>query len=274
MTHIPHTPPPAAPPSTLREHGRLRTLHEKFVVEERYVRPEQRRRLYVSAVVLALTGGALFTWLLVSVLTGTGPAALDDEVATWFTQQRNESATIGMIALAIAFGPFVMPVVVLAVTVVWTLRARHAWRPLVLAGGMLVGVVTAQIVARLVQRERPPLSLMLFGGDTTFSFPSGHVLGASDFFLITAFLIVSRRGGPRAALVAFALAAFGIAAQIVSRLYLGYHWLTDTLASVSLSLVILGLVIAVDTWRTVRIPGEPIEGPLSIPQESDAAPDS
>jgi len=47
-----------------------------------------------------------------------------------------------------------------------------------------------------------------------------------------------------------------IAGQIISRLYLGYHWLSDTLASVSLSLVMLGSVIAIDTWRTARVPGE------------------
>jgi membrane-associated phospholipid phosphatase len=49
----------------------------------------------------------------------------------------------------------------------------------------------------------------------------------------------------------------------VSRLYLGYHWLSDALASVSLSLLILGGVIALDTWRTARIPGERITGELS-----------
>jgi undecaprenyl-diphosphatase len=46
-------------------------------------------------------------------------------------------------------------------------------------------------------------------------------------------------------------------------LYLGYHWLSDALASVSLSLVILGGVIALDTWRTARIPGERITGEFS-----------
>lgn len=35
-------------------------------------------------------------------------------------------------------------------------------------------------------------------------------------------------------------------------LYLGYHWLTDTLASVALAVAILGAVITVDTWRTTR----------------------
>jgi undecaprenyl-diphosphatase len=46
-----------------------------------------------------------------------------------------------------------------------------------------------------------------------------------------------------------------IAVASVSRIYLGYHWPTDALASLSISLVILGSVIAIDTGRTVRTPG-------------------
>jgi hypothetical protein len=34
-------------------------------------------------------------------------------------------------------------------------------------------------------------------------------------------------------------------------------------ASVSLSLVVLGTVIAVDTWRTARVQGEQVTGELS-----------
>ncbi len=49
----------------------------------------------------------------------------------------------------------------------------------------------------------------------------------------------------------------------ISRLYLGYHWLTDALASLSISLVVLGGVIALDTWRTARVHGEPVTGTLS-----------
>jgi undecaprenyl-diphosphatase len=58
----------------------------------------------------------------------------------------------------------------------------------------------------------------------------------------------------------------GILAQVISRLYLGYHWISDTAASIALAMVIVGAVIAIDTMRTVRIPGEKIEGEFSRPQ--------
>jgi membrane-associated phospholipid phosphatase len=114
-----------------------------------------------------------------------------------------------------------------------------------------------------VGRQRPPVDLMLFGADTTFSFPSGHVLGACDFLLITAFLVFSRRKNPTAAVLGFVLAGVGIFFAAMSRLYLGYHWTTDALASLSLSFLILGAVILLDTWRTARIQGEQVTGTLS-----------
>ncbi|HCB60081.1 MAG TPA: phosphoesterase, partial [Arthrobacter bacterium] len=133
----------------------------------------------------------------------------------------------------------------------------------VLAAAMLTGVVISQIILAIVQRSRPPVDLMLFGADHTFSFPSGHVLGACDFLLVTTFLVFSRRKNPRSTVLGFVVAGIGVVLAGLCRLYLGYHWFSDALASFALSLVILGAVMALDTWRTARIPGERTTGELS-----------
>jgi undecaprenyl-diphosphatase len=144
---------------------------------------------------------------------------------------------------------------------------RHLWRPILLACGMATGVIVANLLGPIVRHPRPPIDLMLFGADHTFSFPSGHVLGTSDFLLILAFLFGSRLRRPWFTALAIVIAILGIAAQVVSRLYLGYHWISDTTASIALSLLIVGTVIAVDTHRTVRIPGERVRGKDSQVQE-------
>ncbi len=248
--------------------GWWQVFHDKFVVEERYLSPADRGGLYRTAVGLMVAGLILFSVILASVLQDGGVAAADEPVRAWLLSLRGEPLTTIMIILAVVFGPVALPIIILVVTVAWGFRARHAWRPILLAGAMVTGVILAQIIGRLLGRQRPPLELMLFGPDTTFSFPSGHVLGASDFLLVTAFLVFSRRGSRTAAAVAFTLAGVGIFFAAVSRLYLGYHWTTDALASVSISLIILGAVIALDTWRTARIPGERITGTLSKPESA------
>lgn len=243
--------------------GRWRVFRDKFVVEERFMDADARRNLYRIAAALMIVGAVLFSIILAGVLLRDGVADADEPVRTWLLTLRSQPLTTIMIILAIIFGPVALPIIVLVVTVAWGLLAKHAWRPILLAGAMLTGVILAQVVGRIVERQRPPLDLMLFGADHTFSFPSGHVLGACDFLLVTAYLVFSRRRNPRSAVVAFAVAGIGIFFAGVSRLYLGYHWTTDALASLSLSFVVLGAVIALDTWRTARIPGERITGTLS-----------
>jgi undecaprenyl-diphosphatase len=242
---------------------RLSAWNEKFVVEERYLDPPVRRRLYATSVVLAGVGLIAFLILLVGVLTHTGVQHLDLPVEKWFNAQRSKDVTGYWMAMAIVFGPVVLPIIVLVVVVVWMIAAKHIWRPVLLAAGMLTGVVTALVLAPIVKHPRPPVALMLLGPDQTYSFPSGHVLGTADFFLILAFLLASRIQRRWFTVAAFTLAIVFIAAQIFGRLYLGYHWISDTLASVALSLIVLGGVIALDTFRTVRVPGEEVEGELS-----------
>jgi len=228
----------------------------RLTVETRVLEPAGRRRLYLLAVAVAGVGFACFTVILLSVLNRDGLTVIDAPVQAWLSDWRSSALTAVMIGLAVVFGPIALPIILLILTVAWGIVRKHAWRPLVLAAAMLTGVVLAQIIGHSVDRQRPPMELMLFGPDPSFSFPSGHVLGAADFVLLTVYLVVSRREGIRAPLVGFSLAAVCIVAAAISRVYLGYHWATDALASVSLSLVILGGVIAVDTWRTVRVPDE------------------
>lgn len=246
--------------------GRWGTFHSKFVVEERYVEPAERRGLYFASAVLVAAGLTGFVLLLVGVLTHTGFERLDRPVEIWFDSLRTADATAFMIVIAIVFGPVAMPIIVTIVTVIWVIAAKHIWRPLMLAGGMVTGVILAQVLAPIVKHPRPPIGLMLFGPDHTYSFPSGHVLGASDFLLLLAFLIASRRRQVWFTISAFTIAVLGIALQIFSRLYLGYHWISDTTSSVALSFVIVGVVVFIDTRRTVRVPGERIEGRNSVRQ--------
>ncbi len=210
-----------------------------------------------------VVGTLLFVTLLVQVVANVGIVSLDHSMQAQFVRLRTPFLTTVDDVLATLFGPIAMPIIVFVVSVTWIIFAKHAWRPLVLAVSMILGVVLIQILTRLVQRPRPPLDLMLFGPDTTYSFPSGHVCGVADFFLITSYLVLSRAPKAGRIVVAAVICVVGIGSQILSRIYLGYHWLSDTLAAVCLSMVVLGLVIAVDTWRTVRIPGEKVTGELS-----------
>ncbi|NQX13371.1 phosphatase PAP2 family protein [Microbacteriaceae bacterium VKM Ac-2855] len=242
---------------------RLARWHDRFVVEERYLSADARRHLFTTAGILMLVGAVGFAVILGGVLTDSGFHDLDAPVERWFDARVDPNVTSLMIVLAVVFGPVALPLVILVVLIGWIVAARHLWRPLLLAAGMVTGVVIALVLAPIVQHPRPPVAEMLFGADRSFSFPSGHVLGTADFLLITAYLLASRLQRSWFTTLAFTVAIVIIAAQIVSRLYLGYHWVSDTTASVALSLVIVGAVIVIDVHRTVRVPGESVRGRYS-----------
>ncbi|MEY9853286.1 membrane-associated phospholipid phosphatase [Leifsonia sp. EB41] len=236
-----------------RRAGTRQRWHEKFLVEERVVPASSRRNLYIVSAVLMVVGLVLFLVVLDSVRESDGLSAIDRPIQAWLEGMRSPTLTVVMAVVATVFGPIVLPIVVLITVVWWGIAARHAWRPLLLAVSMGVGVATVQILAPVIGRHRPPVSSMLIGVDHTSSFPSGHVMGAADFLLITAYLVFSRRHNPVHTVIAVVLAFALALATAACRVYLGYHWPTDVLASMSLSLVVIGGVIAVDTWRTVRV---------------------
>lgn len=253
---------------TKEESGRLRRFHERFMVEERYVSPGGKRNLYIVAAVLAVVGIAGFLVVLDSILEADDLSFIDAPIEEWLESGRDEWLTNLMIVLAIVFGPIAMPIIILVTTVAWGVLAKHAWRPILLAGGMILGVIMVQLLAPIIARDRPPAADMMMGYDPTSSFPSGHVMGVADFFFIGTYLVFSRHRRPLITVFAFAAAAFIVLLTAACRIYLGYHWPTDALGSIFLSFFVLGVVIAVDTWRTVRI------GSREQVEESDARPEA
>jgi undecaprenyl-diphosphatase len=237
---------------TAKREGRMRRFHEKFMVEERVVVGSGKRNLYIVAGVLFVAGLTGFFITLDSILEADDLSFIDAPVELWLDSGRDEWLTTLMIVLSIVFGPIAMPIIILVTTVAWGIFAKHAWRPILLAGGMILGVILVQLLAPIIARDRPPADEMMIGYDPTSSFPSGHVMGVADFLFIGTYLVFSRHRRPVITTLAFITASVIVLLTAACRIYLGYHYATDAVGSIFLSLVVLGIVIAVDTWRTVR----------------------
>lgn len=106
-----------------------------------------------------------------------------------------------------------------------------------------VGAVAINVTLKAVfQRERPNL----FGdpfGLTSYSFPSGHSLGAMVGFGMLAFVVVRLARHTALKLLALVLATLAILLVGLSRLYFGVHYPTD----------VVGGFIAGGTWLGVCI---------------------
>lgn len=226
--------------------------------------PSPRARVLgfsLPAVLVAVAPGVLLVAIGVGAFLGIFDAVreqddlalLDEPVLGWFVDRRTGISTTLLTGVTNAFGPVVLPIVVALGCLVWA-RLAKKWRdPALLVGAMLLSTGVSVLIKAVVARPRPADELMTVPGvESSFSFPSGHTIGAATLVLVSGYLIWSRHHtGLR--LTIWAVASVVVVALVaVSRLYLGYHFVTDVLAAVSLALAVLGVVVAAHRWLVME----------------------
>lgn len=209
----------------------------------------RQRTLFLWAAGLLVAGDAVFWLMFAAVLSETGLATMDGTVHSFMVDSRNPLLTAVLTALSIVTSPGWVAGIGAAVALAWMVWKREFWRPAVLMGAMFLAVILSTLVKQDVGRSRPSSSDFLLGPDDALSFPSGHTLGAGIFALVLTYLLVSRSGSRATAVLAFAGAALLTLMVAYSRLYLGYHWLTDVVASLGLALGVTGIAVFVDAAR-------------------------
>ena len=164
------------------------------------------------------------------VLGSLADGVRDQEVFaldTWATPFLHSISSPGMDALfdtltAMGSSLVVLPIFLVAVAL---LIMRRRYGASLFLGVALGGSLLIDFLMKLVfQRPRPKLDYAAVLPD--YSFPSGHSMNGVVFYVSLALILWSvfgRRVGVPALLIA-SLVAFGIG---VSRIYLGYHYLTD-----------------------------------------------
>lgn len=186
-----------------------------------------------------------FTALADSATEGDGLARLDPSLTADVVQSRTTLLTTA--ARTLTFLGSELVVGILALGLVILLLERRGPRHAILAmAAMSVSAALTVGVKLGVGRARPGAADRLGPFDSTYSFPSGHTLNSAVLLGVACLLLVPiiRRGSLR--LVAYAVAlvlAVGIGA---SRVYLGYHWTTDVLASWTIAAALLAVVLVVD----------------------------
>jgi undecaprenyl-diphosphatase len=178
-----------------------------------------------TAVALALLLGAIVSFR-------RGPHEFDGEWLEEIVEHRSPLWDVPAYVMSFAgggwFGVFLVPLAVAGAL----LLARKRWSALyfLLASALSAGLV--QLLKSLFARARPEDILVAadFG-----SFPSGHVANATTL-AVTLAILLQRRW-------VWVAGAAWVVLMILSRTYLGAHWLTDTFGG-----LLLGGAVAVLVW--------------------------
>ncbi len=230
------------------------------------VPPDPATRSTGPALTLAAAGTGLVA-LVVLVLTQVA-SRWDAPALTWVTDHRTGAwESFGRFGGALAGGPAVIVLGLLTITVLWLLHDRAAaalMAVLLLAAGALTVLGKSG-----VGRARPPEAVQVAPVETGFSFPSGHTLFAVALWGGAALLLAPhlRARAVRVSVAAVATAVVLVVA--VSRLVLGYHWVSDVVASLLVGTCLLAVTAL--AAHDVRIPW-PVVLTVRVPRTEPLVP--
>ena len=183
-----------------------------------------------------------FSGLLDAVLDNETLVRVDGVVESWF----HLHATAAGLKIFNVVTQLGSPVVVVLVFVV----ALYLWRAnevLLLwnwLGATIGGKAIEYVLKNTVHRSRPQYGAAYLYGHS-YSFPSGHSMGATVCYLLLAYFIASQPNATRRT----RSIAFGVATAIViavgfSRLYLGVHYPSDVLGGITAGVAWLSVCAA------------------------------
>ncbi|NUO65755.1 MAG: phosphatase PAP2 family protein [Gemmatimonadaceae bacterium] len=198
-----------------------------------------RVQSFYAAVGIFITAGAVLavagTWAFAELATHVRRGAtqqFDDTILRWMAAHQIPWLRVAMLQVtALGTGVVVMMVVAVAALFLWLTRHRHSAALLLVTTS--VGIVINSLLKDAFHRARP--SIFAWGTEVfSSSFPSGHAMSAAIVYGTVAYLAARMQRTHWARVATASVAAVLIALIAFSRIYLGVHYPSDTLAGMAI----------------------------------------
>ena len=150
---------------------------------------------------------------------------LDLRINTYLIREANPGLT-GFLGIITYLGSIYLVVMVAVIVGVILFIRKNWWRLLALFLAVGIGQAVLNVLKVVFQRPRPKTEMFVF----SYSFPSGHVFSATVLYGFCIYLTFRFINNPVIKWTVSALLVLLILLIGFSRIYLGVHWLSDTLA--------------------------------------------
>ena len=202
---------------------------------------------------LPLIGGALIlvtsSWIfgvIAEDIISRDPLTLaDDYINQWFYFRTTPFLTKFMVVISdlASFNTIIILYLFLSLILAW----KRIWYGLVFLSLSIPGGILLNHIMKVAFHRPRPLLHQFFISSFDYSFPSGHVMNATLFYGIMAIFAVQVIKEWKWQVFVVLVAIFLILLVALSRIYLGYHYLSDTLAAIAISLAWLSLCLIATT---------------------------
>jgi membrane-associated phospholipid phosphatase len=247
---------------------------EQYVGQRDLTHWSRPARAFVGLVLRISSNASAWHVLLVTAAVGAGIALL----LTWIAEEIYDSVKAAdglssldepVLELAISLraphnvaiaqfitnlgGAIGLTMITVVIVVVMTVRWRSRTPVLLLSIGTAGSLLMTAVGKDLVGRARPPVTSAVPPYETSPAFPSGHALNNTVVACLVAYLLLLHLTSLLWRIVSIALAVLWFVAIGLTRVFLGYHWLTDVIAGWLLGLAWTAMVITCHRlYLTVR----------------------
>lgn len=253
MTDRPH--PTDRPDRTLTPSS---TLHR--FLRARLARDHHLGLPLTTGLMAVVSTALLFALIAYEVSTHGALTRLDQQLADWFNQHAFSPLTELVLGYTHLHGT--IGVLVMGLALLWHMLRKQRWAwvidlLLVLPGGMLCNFILKHLFARLRPSFEDPILVL-----HSYSFPSGHTIGATLLYAMLAAYLLNQpsvlaaigarlktgESGVRLSVISVALLLVVLTG--FSRVYLGAHFLSDVLGAMLLGTAWFALwSTLVFTWQ-------------------------
>lgn len=198
-------------------------------------------RSFYAAVGIFIVGGALLAvggaWAFAEIAEHVQAGAtqrFDDLIMHWMATHQTPARRMVMANITeLGTGVVVMMVVAVAALFLWLTRHKHSAALLLVATS--VGIVINSFLKDVFRRDRP--AIFDWGTEVfSSSFPSGHAMSAAIVYGTVAYLAARLQRTHLARALTIGVALILVLLIAFSRIYLGVHYPSDTLAGLLVGL--------------------------------------
>lgn len=208
--------------------------------------PWPNKKCIGIAITCLIAGIIIFSLAYIGMNSHKGLGAINQPILDWVIKNRDPHLTNTFKIFTSTMSPLILMGICIVIATIWAVVKREIWRPLLLLVSTGFGVASSAALKLIVSNHRPPTSSMIKPIETDYSFPSSHTIGVVVFAFVFSYLICSRKPENSRIFLLSLISIIGIGIVAASRLYLGYHWSTDVIASIGLGFIVLAITIIVD----------------------------